>query len=353
MKKINTPLTEKFNKLAYLQQEVKTSGNFLISYLKSKNMFQISFVNGLGYKGQSPRIDGCIDLGLNQLEIAYMQEHGKSYQEGYNLIQSNHSLKEKVKDLEERLRNMEEKYKIKDCIDISNTEEDVNTGFHNYSQEPAEIILDNTKRKRGRPSKIDKSFESPVNQRKSIIENHYSSEEVIDSILSPIKDICEDYKSKQKDKKNITEKEIIDSPIIWDVSDKKKKELRERTKARSRIFTEKEIEKEMRRLNSDLPTTLLLFRNTKKYEIERTKAYKRLTAKKYTKISVKRENLNVSKNKYNITKEDVIADMKRVLKLEFDGLSNIQFIKQWTSAKSRVWNREYTKAKNYGQNPWG
>jgi hypothetical protein len=346
MKTINTPLTEKFNILAYLQQEVKVAGNFSISYLKSKNMFQVSFVNGLGYKGQSPRIDGCIDLGINQLEIAHKEEHGKSYHEGYNLIQSNHSLKEKVKDLEERLRDMEEKYN-KDC-DFSKTEES-KTGFYNYSQEPAEIILDKPKRKRGRPTKKIEEFmkigDPNIPTYSPIIETHYTPDDYTEKDIEAIKKLS-DLMMDEEEKENITEKEIIDSPIIWNKSDKKKKELRERTKARSRIFTEKEIEKEMRRLNSDLPTTLLLFRNTKKYEIERTKAYKRLTAKKYTKLSDKRQNLNVRQNKYNITKDDVITDMKRVLKGDFDTLSNSQYVKQWTLAKARVWNREYTQAKN-------
>jgi len=339
MNKINTPLNEKFNILAYLQREVNDSGSFLISYLKTKKMFQISFVNGLDYKGLSPRIEDCVDLGLNQLKLQYKEQYGKSYHEGYDLIQSNLSLQDKIKQLEERLRESEDKYN-KEIIDknCDSSKHQTQTGFFNYTKDIPEIILDKPKRKRGRPSTKSLSKDA---------------KKLRDKILSPINDICEDYKGKQKDKKNITEKEIIDSPIIWDVSDKKKKELRERTKARSRIFTEKELEKEMRRLNSDLPTTLLLFRNTKKYEIERAKAYKRLTSKKYTKISVKRENLNVSKNKYNITKEDIISDMKRVLKSDFDTLSNIKYIRQWTLAKARVWNREYTKAKKYGLNPWG
>ena len=158
-----------------------------------------------------------------------------------------------------------------------------------------------------------------------------------------------------KNKQNLTEQEIIDSPIIWDASDKKKKQLRERTKTkvRSRLFTEKEIEKEMKRINSDLPLNFLYFRSTQKYEIQRTKAYKRLTAKKYTKLSCKKNNLTIKENKYNITKEDIITDMKRILKSDFDTLSNVNYIKQWTSAKARVWNREYTKAKNnQSKNPW-
>ena len=321
MNTINTPLTEKFNILAYLQQEVKIAGNFTISYLKTKKMFQISFVNGLGYKGLSPRIDGCIDAGINQLVIAYEEEHGKSYHEGYNLIQSNLSLKEKVKDLEERLREVEEKYNkevMEQNCDFSNTDEN-KTGFYNYSQEPADIILDKPKRKRGRPSKIDKLFGPPISQ----------TEEMVDSILSPIKEICEDYKGKQKEKK------------------RKKRKSRKST-----LYTPEQIDKEITRLLPNFDLEFTRTGSSKRYKEEKLKAYKRLTAKRYTKLSKKKNNLAVKENKYNITKDDIISDMKRVLNEKFDTLSNRQYVRQWTLAKARVWNREYTKGKKSFQSRW-
>ena len=321
MNKINTPLNEKFNILAYLQNQVSEAGSFSISYLKTKNMFQISFVNGLGYKGLSPRIEGCIDGGITQLEIAYKEQYGKSYQEGYDLVQSNLSLQEKVKYLEERLRESEDKYNkeiMEQNCDFSNTDEN-KTGFYNYSQEPADIILDKPKRKRGRPSKIDKLFGPPINQ----------TEEMVDSILSPIKEICEDYKGKQKEK----------------ISKKRKSR-------KSTLFTPEQIDKEITRLLPNFDLEFTRTGNSKRYKEEKTKAYKRLTAKRYNKLSKKKNNLDVKENKYNITKEDIISDMKRILNEKFDTLSNRQYVRQWTLAKARVWNREYTKAKNTYQNPW-
>ena len=326
MKTINTPLTEKFNILSYLQQEVKIAGNFSISYLKTKKMFQISFVNGLGYKGLSPKIDGCIDAGINQLEIAYEEEHGKSYQEAYDLIQSNLFLKDKVSELEANIRLLEEKYELKKVQlnrEYENRtrgmgykqkmEEQSNenfTGFVNYAEEPAQIIPDKPKRKRGRPSKM-------------------KTEELVNTILSPINEICEDYKEKQKEKK-----------------------VKKRRTRKSKLYTDEKLEKEIKRLNPNFDLNFTKNGNSKRYKEERLKAYKRLTAKKYTKLSLKRENLAISKNKYNITKDDIISDMKRVLKSELDGLSNIQYIREWTKAKSRVWNREYNHAKKDFGSSW-
>lgn len=301
----NTPLKEKLEMLSYLQTEVKGAGNFLIQHLKIKKQFQISFINGLIFSSQSEDVERCVKEGIIELASHYSsQNEGRDFYTSYQMQNDVDKYKKRIIELEDKVQELENNY----SRDISN-EVEIKTGFYNFSKEPAEIILDKPKRKRGRPA---------------------------------------------KNKQTLTEQEIIDSPIIWDASDKEKKQLRERTKTkvRSRILTEKELEKEMRRLNSDLPTNFILFRKTEKYEIERKKAYKRLSAKKYNKLSCKRENLNVFQNKYNITKDDIINDMKRVLKTKFDTLSNIRYIKQWTLAKARVWNREYTRAKNNFTKSW-
>lgn len=302
----NTPLKEKFEMLSYLQKEVKGAGNFLIQYLKTKNQYQISFINGLLLSSQSDDIEVCVNFGIIELESHYSsQNEGRDFYSSYQMQNDVDKYRKRIIELEDKVQELENNY----SRDISNAEVE-KLQLKMLNKEDSDLKeFKRTKRKRGRPA---------------------------------------------KNKKNLTEQEIIDSPIIWDASDKKKKQLRERTKTkvRSRILTEKEIEEEMRRLNSDLPTTFILFRNTEKYEIERKKAYKRLAAKKYNKLSSKRQNLNISQNKYNITKDDIIDDMKRVLKSKFDNLSNIRYIKQWTLAKARVWNREYTRAKNNFTKSW-
>lgn len=302
----NTPLKEKFEMLSYLQKEVKGAGNFLIQYLKTKNQYQISFINGLLLSSQSDDIEVCVNFGIIELESHYSsQNEGRDFYSSYQMQNDVDKYRKRIIELEDKVQELENNY----SRDISNAEVE-KLQLKMLNKEDSDLKeFKRTKRKRGRPA---------------------------------------------KNKQNLTEQEIIDSPIIWDASDKKKKQLRERTKTkvRSRILTEKEIEEEMRRLNSDLPTTFILFRNTEKYEIERKKAYKRLAAKKYNKLSSKRQNLNISQNKYNITKDDIIDDMKRVLKSKFDNLSNIRYIKQWTLAKARVWNREYTRAKNNFTKSW-
>jgi|ETNvirenome_6_85_1030632.scaffolds.fasta_scaffold00199_19 hypothetical protein len=310
MNKINTPLNEKFNLLAYLQKEVSEVGSFSISYLKTKQMFQISFVNGIGYKGLSPRIDDCVELGLSQLKHHYKEQHGKSYEESYDLLQSNLSLQNKVKDLEEKLRKLEEKqdkHLMKENCDFSNTEKN-DTGFFNFAEEKSEVILDEPKRQRGRPAK--KSFKKHAKKMRDMI-------------------LCEDYKEKQKEKKS-----------------------KKRRSRKSKLFTQEQIDKEITRLLPNFDLEFTRTGNSKRYKEEKTKAYKRLAAKRYNKLSKKKNNLDVKENKYNITKEDIIADMKRILNEKFDTLSNRQYVRQWILAKARVWNREYTKAKNTYQNPW-
>ena len=308
----NTPLNEKFQMLAFLQTECKNVGNFIIQYLKTKKTFQISFINGLNFSSQADDIETCVKSGIIQLEIEYSKQHGgRDFFQTYKMSKDVELYKHRIIELEDKVKELEDNYS-----------RDIVKQKTNDILDPLNKILETykPKRKRGRPSKSRKS--------------NKSTQQVFDDRdgVPTIKDI-----------------DIINSPIIWDVSDKKKKELRERTKERSGLFTEKQLEKEMRRLNSDLPTNLLYFRSTKKYETERKKAYKRLANKKYLKTAERKQNLTIGDNKYNITKQDIIDDMKRVIKEDLSTISNIQYLKEWTKAKSRVWNREYNKAKN---NPW-
>lgn len=301
----NTPLKEKFNMLSYLQKEVTGAGNFLIQHLKTKNKFQISFINGLLFSSKSDDVDICVEEGIIELASHYScQNQGKDFYSSYQMQNDIDMYKKRIIELEDKVVELEDNYS-RDISDVNKVE------FYNFHHKSENI---ETKKKRGRPSK------------KQLTEVVFDDSDGVPTM------------------RDATDKEKVGVNVVI------KKKIRE---SKSKLYTEAQLYKEIKRLH---PVNLKFMQisDKKLYKELRLKAYKRLTTKKYAKISERKQNLTIGENKYNITTSDVIEEMKRNKPTKYlDSLSNVKYIKEWTKAKSRVWNREYTKAKTYGENPWG
>ena len=287
------PLKEKLRVLAYLQKNVSNAGSFLLSHLKTKNQYQLSFVNGLAVKVISQDVDDCLEVAIREVGKIYFDEHKKSFWDSYDKIRESALLQEENDSLKNRITHLEEKYDklLKKYIPIvsnvaiqESTESEMSPSPDEKSTTPLQKIINIMDKKgRGRP--------------------------------------------KQK---------------------KDNRELRSRKsrKRRECKFTEKQLNREMKRINPNLDVDFIENGNTARYREERQKAYKRLHQNNVKKLNFKKDNLKIKENKYGITKSDVLKDMKRVLKGKLKGLNSAQYIKNWRLAKARVWNKRYHEEKN-------
>ena len=124
----NTPLKEKFEMLAFLQAECKNVGNFIIQYLKTKQTFQISFINGINFSSQADDIETCVKSGIIELDIHYSKQHGGTdFFHAYKMSKDVELYKKRIVELEDKVKELED----------------------NYSRD----ILRVEKRRRGRPKK--------------------------------------------------------------------------------------------------------------------------------------------------------------------------------------------------------
>jgi hypothetical protein len=128
----NTPLKEKFEMLAFLQAECKNVGNFIIQYLKTKQTFQISFINGINFSSQADDIETCVKSGIIELDIHYSKQHGGTdFFHAYKMSKDVELYKKRIVELEDKVKELED----------------------NYSRD----ILSVEKRRRGRPKKYLKA----------------------------------------------------------------------------------------------------------------------------------------------------------------------------------------------------
>lgn len=289
------PLKEKLRILSYLQKNVSNAGSFLLTHLKTKNQYQLSFVNGLDVKVISQDVDDCLEAAIREVGKIYFDEHNKSFWDGYDKIRENALLKEENDSLKKQITILSEKYDTLFKKDIPLCKEvPIQESKEQESTESEMTVA--TKKKRGRPSK-----------------------KKIDEEKKAIKDSC-DYSEQLKERKK-----------------RKRRECK---------FTEKQLTREMVRINPNLDVDFIEKGNSPRYREERQKAYKRLHQKNVKKLNSKKDNLKIKDNKYGITKSDVIKDMKRVLKGKFKGLNSGDYIKNWRLAKARVWNKRYHEEKN-------
>jgi len=288
------PLKEKLRILSYLQKNVSNAGSFLLTHLKTKNQYQLSFVNGLDVKVISQDVDDCLEVSIREVGKIYFDEHNKSFWDGYDKIRETALLKEKNDALQSQLTILSERYDALLKKSIPLCEVPILESKEQESTESEMTVA--TKKKRGRPSK------KKIDEDKTLIE-----------------DSC-DYSEQLKERKK-----------------RKRRECK---------FTEKQLTREMVRINPNLDVDFIEKGNSPRYREERQKAYKRLHQKNVNKLNSKKDNLKIKDNKYGITKSDVIKDMKRVLKGKVKGLNSGDYIKNWRLAKARVWNKRYHEEKN-------
>ena len=67
------PLKEKLRILSYLQKNVSNAGSFLLTHLKTKNQYQLSFVNGLDVKVISQDVDDCLEAAIREVGKIYFE----------------------------------------------------------------------------------------------------------------------------------------------------------------------------------------------------------------------------------------------------------------------------------------
>tara|TARA_R100001509_G_scaffold147843_1_gene105336 strand:+ start:651 stop:1259 length:609 start_codon:yes stop_codon:yes gene_type:complete len=125
----NTPIQEKFKMLAYLQSNIKGVGQFIITYLKTKQTFQISFINGILFSTQADDIETCLKATIIELDIRYKALNKRSFYTDYEMQSNVEKYKERISELENKLKFLEEKYS-RDVVGVE-------------------------KRRRGRPKKVE------------------------------------------------------------------------------------------------------------------------------------------------------------------------------------------------------
>tara|TARA_R110001599_G_scaffold300759_2_gene506048 strand:+ start:470 stop:1360 length:891 start_codon:yes stop_codon:yes gene_type:complete len=287
------PLKEKLEILTYLQSQITNSGSFLLTFLKTKNSYQLSFVNGLAVKVICKNVDDCLEGAIRKVSKIYHDEHKRSFWDDYNYHREQGRLKERNQELVNSLNILTEKYDKLLSKVYSVGEDDI----------VSDVMDDDIKE--------DKEIESTESEMSS----------------------GEPKKKRGRPVKNKVEKEL--KTII-------------KRKNRECKYTEKQLNKEMLRINPNMKEVMVSSDewSNKKYQEERKKAYKRLNQKGSKKIAGWRENLKIKDNKYNITKCDILEDMQRVVKSDPEKMTNRVFEKEWTKAKSRVWNRRYNEEKN-------
>ena len=139
----NTPLHEKFKMLAFLQSNTKGIGQFILTYLKTRQTFQISFINGILFSTQADDVETCLNSTIIELDIRYKALNNRSFYKDYELQSNVEKYKERILELEEKLKSLENKY--------------------------SRDILSVEKRRRGRPKKIP-STSKPIKIVKEYLE---------------------------------------------------------------------------------------------------------------------------------------------------------------------------------------
>ena len=307
MNKENLTLQEKFKALTFLQSKIPFLGNYSLSFLKTKNLYQISFVNGYKEKFLHSDLDVCIDATLEDLDKLHFMEFKTDWFEEMNRENENVMLKAKIADLEK---------KLKEFADLGH---ESLLPYLTKSDEDTELLEED----------------------KVVFDEGDETTTMRDNVPKIIKNI-------QQSIRNV----------------EKKKKVRKKTK-HSEISIQKEMLKKLKGM--DLPSTkgnnkrgrpksnkvktikdLTIVKNNFSvlYDKEYKKAYSRITNRSSIKNKQKVKNLTIKDNKYGITKDWVIADMQRKLGEKYDKLNSTEYLSEWKSAKARVWNKEYNSQKS-------
>lgn len=196
----HTPLEELFNELSYLQSEINV-GSYLITFLKTKKLYQLSFMNGIDFKTRDKKLINCVEKGVNHLKKIYKATYDGSHTGDYTL---------------------------------------------------QKIIEQKNKEIQSLKDKIQEMFENDSYKGLSFLSNQEKVKNLADELMTPINHIMDDYSSKNK------------------------KPIRTYYKGKKGLFTEKELEKEMKRLNPNLDVEYLKEGGWSRYKKERSLAYDRL-----------------------------------------------------------------------------
>tara|TARA_B110000902_G_scaffold264883_1_gene347550 strand:- start:1959 stop:2891 length:933 start_codon:yes stop_codon:yes gene_type:complete len=307
MKTKMIPLLEKIKVLTFLQSKVPQGGSFTFTYLKSQNQYQITLVNRKAHssdiKHRDTNIEDCFQYAISQLEFEYKAENKYEFWGEYEKEGENEMLKHQLNQSNSLLSSLQVKY---------------------------DNLIRKTRENRG-------DFMPFIDSGQDFDEPKIAMPQPIDEFL-----------------KNLPE-EVVSNPV-------KKRKVRPQG-----VFTSEQIDKEIfRKLkgkfvsierttpgNSPKSAPLKTMGDLREwanicrigYLKQRKKANKRLLNKRSLKNVEKVKNLDVKPNKYDIRKSDIIDEMKRVLKGEFDKLNTKNHLTEWMKAKNRVWNR-YSTGRN-------
>ena len=159
----------------------------------------------------------------------------------------------------------------------------------------------------------------------------------VEEILEPIKVITDDFKARKKSPKKRKSK--------YKDEDVEREMLRKLKALKVPRMQSCSVKSKTRGRPSKYITKIEELKNTNIhiYDEEYRKAYNRLTNRISTKNKNKVQNLQIKANKYNISKDMIVDDMKRKLGKEYDKLNSAEYLRNWNLAKSRIWNKEYHK----------
>lgn len=316
----NTPMQEQFLMLTYLNNQIKNTGSYIYQYLKTKNQYQISFVNRSVVipKFLSDCPMGCLKDAIEYLAEEFKKEKNIDFIDSYMAEKDNEFLKIKVANLE---REIEELKRHQDGSYLGTWDSD-----HLF-----EPLIDEDfgeeKKERGRPKRKSQNNKELKKQADRLTEPTH-----LEKLLVPFPE--------------------VEPEFSYDKTEVKKRVERKNGKN----FTEEEIYKDILRVNkgkNKLGRVIKTIEDVRVwakegtlfFEKERKKAYNRLYNKMYKKIAQKLDKLDIGENKHGITKDDVLKNMQDHLGIRYGRLSKVEYLAEWNKAKSRVWGKYYRKRK--------
>ena len=316
----NTPMEEQFSMLTFLTKKIKNSGSYLFQYLKTKNQYQISFVNSPSIipKFLADTPIQCLSEAIQHMALEYKKDNNIDFIDAYKGAKDNEFLKLKLakleKEIEELKKHNQEGYLGSWPADSSFLDFPFDLG-----EEPEE--------KKPKPkSKSNKNLRKKAEQ----IAEETHLEKLLDREDNFPFDLRPEYKYPTTKRKYV--------------------------KRTSGVFSEAELHKEMLAVHKGkdklgiIINTIADIKSWSKhqtlyYEKEKHKAYKRLYGRMYRKKTKKIDSLNVRENKFGIQKSDVVKNMKEHLGEKYNSLSPDNYLKEGVKAKSRVWSKEHRKSK--------
>ena len=172
----DTPLKEKFEVLSYLQQSLDI-GNYVLTYLKTKNVYQLAFINKalpFEIKIRNQDLDELLVEVITELLSKFYETNIIKFNESYLAQKTIRIQVQRIQDLEDKVRELED----------------------NYSND---IVKESKKKHKG-----------------FLVDEKSSISKRTEELLKPLNKILDDYKSNTTNKsksKHFTEDEIIEEII--------------------------------------------------------------------------------------------------------------------------------------------